>query len=32
MEVMDGYKENEDAFLYLDPPCMNSYNGAYPNS
>jgi len=28
-EVMNEYKENEDAFLYLDPPYMDSYNGGY---
>jgi hypothetical protein len=29
MEVMDEYKENEDAFLYLDPPYLDSYNAGY---
>jgi site-specific DNA-adenine methylase len=28
-EVMNEYKENEDAFLYLDPPYMDSFNGGY---
>ena len=28
-EVMNEYKENEDAFLYLDPPYVDSYNGGY---
>ena len=26
---MNEYKENEDAFLYLDPPYMDSFNGGY---
>ncbi len=28
-EVMNEQKENEDAFLYLDPPYMDSFNGGY---
>ena len=28
-EVMNEYKENEDAFLYLDPPYMDSYDAGY---
>jgi hypothetical protein len=28
-EVMNEYKDNKDAFLYLDPPYMDSYNGGY---
>ncbi len=26
---MNEYKDNKDAFLYLDPPYMDSYNGGY---
>jgi len=28
-EIMNEYKDNKDAFLYLDPPYMDSYNGGY---
>ena len=28
-EIMNEYKDNEDAFLYLDPPYMDSFNGGY---
>ena len=28
-EIMNEYKNNEDAFLYLDPPYMDSFNGGY---
>jgi site-specific DNA-adenine methylase len=29
IEVMEEYKENENAFLYIDPPYMDSFNGGY---
>ena len=29
IEVMEEYKENENAFLYLDPTYMDSFNGGY---
>jgi len=29
IEVMEEYKENENAFLYLDPPYMDSFNSQY---
>ncbi len=29
--ILDKYKDNENAFLYLDPPYVDSYNGAYSN-
>ena len=28
-EIMNKYKNNNNAFLYLDPPYMDSYNGGY---
>ena len=28
-EVMNEYKDNKDAFLYLDPPYMDSFNSCY---
>ncbi len=28
-EIMNEYKDNKDAFLYLGPPYMDSYNGSY---
>ncbi len=28
-EVMNDYKNNKYAFLYLDPPYMDSFNGGY---
>ena len=28
---MNEYKDNKDAFIYLDPPYMDSYNGGYSN-
>ena len=29
LKVFDKYKDNENAFLYLDPPYMDSYNANY---
>ena len=29
--ILDKYKDNENAFLYLDPPYVDSYNGGYSN-
>ena len=29
LKVFDKYKDNENAFLYLDPPYMDSYNASY---
>ena len=28
---MEEYKDNEKAFIYLDPPYVNSYNENYKN-
>ena len=28
-EIMEQYKDNEKAFIYLDPPYLNSFNGKY---
>ena len=28
-EIMEKYKDDEKAFIYLDPPYMNSFNGNY---
>ena len=29
LDIFDKYKDNENAFLYLDPPYMDSFNGGY---
>ena len=29
--ILDKYKDNENAFLYLDPPYVDSYNKCYSN-
>ena len=29
---MEEYKDNEKAFIYLDPPYLNSFNKNYKNS
>jgi DNA adenine methylase len=29
--ILDKYKDNKNAFLYLDPPYVDSYNGCYSN-
>ncbi len=28
-EIMKQYKDNEKAFIYLDPPYLNSFNESY---
>ncbi len=28
-EIMEQYKDNEKAFIYLDPPYLNSFNESY---
>jgi site-specific DNA-adenine methylase len=28
-EIMEEYKDNEKAFIYLDPPYLSSFNGSY---
>ena len=28
-EIMEEYKDNEKAFIYLDPPYLNSFNNNY---
>lgn len=28
-DILDKYKDNENAFIYLDPPYLDSYNGSY---
>jgi hypothetical protein len=29
LDILNKYKDNENAFLYLDPPCMDSFNAGY---
>lgn len=29
LDILNKYKDNENAFLYLDPPYMDSYNAGY---
>jgi site-specific DNA-adenine methylase len=29
LHIIDKYKDNENAFLYLDPPYLDSYNSGY---